>query len=87
MIYPEAQQEQYFLYILSCSDNSYYIGLTNDLLNRLSEHDEGVYLKCHTFNAARVSLEYFETIPFLKEAIGRETQLKKWSRQKKEALI
>jgi len=30
---------------------------------------------------------YYETIPLLKEAVERETQLKKWSRKKKEALI
>src|SRR5688500_3728787 len=87
MIYPNLSQEHYFVYILLCSNNGYYIGLTNDLIKRFSEHQEGTYSTCYTFNHRPVQLVYYETIPFLKEAVERETQLKKWSRKKKEALI
>jgi predicted GIY-YIG superfamily endonuclease len=48
---------------------------------------DGSYLQCYTYNRRPVSLVYFETAPFLKEASQREMQLKKWSRVKKKALI
>jgi predicted GIY-YIG superfamily endonuclease len=87
MIYPNLPQELYFVYILRCSDESFYIGLTNELIKRFMEHQEGNYANCYTFNRRPLNLVYYETIPFLKEAVERETQLKKWSRKKKEALI
>jgi predicted GIY-YIG superfamily endonuclease len=87
MIYTNLPQENYFVYILRCSGGKYYIGLTNDLTKRLAEHEEGKYASCYTFKRRPVKLVYFETIPFLKEAVAREIQLKGWSRKKKEALI
>jgi predicted GIY-YIG superfamily endonuclease len=87
MIYPNLPQEQYFVYIVRCSDGGLYIGLTNDLIKRFTEHEEGQSVNCYTFKRRPLRLVYYETIPFLKEAIERETQLKKWSRKKKEALI
>lgn len=87
MIYPDLPQEDYFVYILLCSGGAYYIGLTNDLMTRFTEHEEGKYESCYTFRRRPVKLMYYETIPFLKEAVEREIQLKKWSRKKKEALI
>jgi predicted GIY-YIG superfamily endonuclease len=87
VIYPDLPQEQFFVYILLCSNEAYYIGLTNDLIKRFAEHEEGKYANCYTFNRRPLKLAYYETIPFLKEAVERETQLKKWSRKKKEALI
>lgn len=80
-------QEQYFVYILLCSDNSYYVGLTNDLLKRFEEHVNGTYTNCYTFKRRPVTLAYYETIPFLKEAKERELQIKGWSRAKKKAII
>jgi putative endonuclease len=34
--------KKYFVYILRCSDNSYYTGFTNDIDRRLIEHQEGM---------------------------------------------
>ena len=87
MIYPGKPQEIYFIYILLCKDQSYYVGLTNDLERRLSEHTQGIYPRCRTYRKRPVYLVYFEANPFLKEATERETQLKSWSRAKKKALI
>src|SRR5688572_15963070 len=87
MIYPDLSQERYSVYILLCADGAYYIGLTNELMKRFGEHNDGKYPQCYTFTRRPVKLVYYETIPFLKEAVDRETQLKKWSRKKKEALI
>jgi len=87
MIYPNSPQEIYYVYILLCDDDSYYIGLTNDLVRRFEEHKSGTYHNCYTFKRRPLLLKYYETIPFLKEATEREQQLKRWSRAKKKALI
>jgi predicted GIY-YIG superfamily endonuclease len=87
MIYPNVSQEIYYVYILLCNDNSYYIGLTNDLTRRFKELQEGVYPYCYTYKRSPLLLVYYEAIPFLKEATEREQQLKRWSRAKKKALV
>src|SRR5688500_5848028 len=87
MIYPNGPQEIYFIYILKCHDDSFYVGLTNDLQRRIEEHEQGLYIYCYTFKRLPVKLVYFETLPFLEDAVNRDAQLKKWSRKKKEALI
>jgi len=38
-----------YVYILKCSDDSYYTGLTNDLDRRIVEHDEGLIPDCYTW--------------------------------------
>ena len=80
-------QEQYFVYIIQCGDQSYYVGLTNDLIKRFNEHLEKKYDSCYTFSRHPLKLVYYETIPFLKEATEREVQIKGWTRVKKKALI
>jgi putative endonuclease len=77
----------YYIYILLCSDNSYYIGVTNNLEERVLQHQNGFDLASYTFNKRPISLVYSEEFIDVKQAIEREKQLKKWSRAKKEALI
>lgn len=78
----------YFVYILRTSSNTLYIGQTNNLKNRLKEHQSksarsSKYVRC--FNS--VKLVYSEKHKTRKEAMQREFELKKWSKVKKEALI
>ena len=75
-----------FVYILRCTDGSYYVGQTNDLLVRLDEHQAGV---AANFTALRrpVEMVYAEEHQTGRRAQDRELQLKRWSRAKKEALI
>jgi predicted GIY-YIG superfamily endonuclease len=75
-----------FVYILKCADGSYYVGKTDDLLNRLHEHQAGVGAD---YTAARRPIEmvYAEEHSSIRGAKNRELQLKRWSRAKKEALI
>lgn len=87
MIYPDSTKSVTLFISFYVLMTLIIIGLTNNLMKRFSEHKEGKYATCYTFIRRPVRLVYFETIPFLKEAIERETQLKKWSRKKKEALI
>src|SRR6266700_4461522 len=87
MIYQDNLQQPYFVYILLCNDKSYYVGLTNDVLRRFDEHQAGQYETCYTFKRRPLQLMYYETIPFLEDAVQRELQLKRWSGNKKKALI
>ena len=76
----------FFTHILLCSDGSYYVGHTNDLVERLTRHNDGRGPK---YTAARrpVTMVYSEELPALEAAITRGRQLKRWTRDKKEALI
>ncbi|MBN8675715.1 MAG: GIY-YIG nuclease family protein [Chitinophagales bacterium] len=77
----------YAVYILACSDESYYTGLTNDLDKRIWEHQSGFYPDCYTFKRRPVKLLWCTIIETLEEATALEKQIKGWSRKKKEALI
>ncbi len=76
----------YWVYILKCSDGSYYTGSTSNLEKRISEHQNGL-IKGYIFRRLPVELvfsEYFEDVYY---AISAERQIKSWTRVKKEALI
>lgn len=77
----------YYVYILLCSDNSYYIGVTNNIEERVLQHQNGVNSSAYTYNKRPVHLIYSEAFIDVKQAIEREKQLKRWSRAKKEALL
>jgi len=73
-------------YILHCVDGSLYTGTTTDICRRLKEHNNkkgGSY----TRNRLPVKLLYKEYYPTRSKAQKREAQIKRWSRQKKLALI
>ena len=74
------------MYILRCADRSYYVGKTNDLYTRLSEHQSGVGAN-YTAVRRPVEMVYAEEHSTIRSAKDREMQLKRWSRSKKEALI
>lgn len=75
-----------YMYILRCSDGSYYTGSTTNLEYRLSEHEAG---EGGAYTAARlpVTLVYSDEFPSLHDAFLFERQVKGWSRRKKEALM
>ncbi len=75
----------FYLYILKCSDGSYYTGHTDDLGKRLAEHGEG-YCE-YTAKRLPVELVFSDEFTTREDAFGRERQIKGWSRKKKEALI
>jgi putative endonuclease len=74
------------MYILECSDGSYYTGSTKDLELRLQQHQNGEGAN-HTKKRLPVKLVYFEEFQRIDEAFYREKQVQGWSRKKKEALI
>ncbi|PIR93645.1 hypothetical protein COT97_05590 [Candidatus Falkowbacteria bacterium CG10_big_fil_rev_8_21_14_0_10_39_11] len=78
---------KFYVYILKCSDNSYYVGITSNLDNRLDIHQDGKNEDCYTYDKRPVALKHFEEYKYVEDAINREKQLKGWSRKKKEVLI
>ena len=74
------------LYILKCSDDSLYTGITLDVTRRLSEHNEGIGCK-YTRTRRPVTLVYSESHPDHKSAWKREREIKRYPRRKKLALI
>jgi predicted GIY-YIG superfamily endonuclease len=75
-----------WMYILECSDGSYYVSSTKDLEYRLSEHQEGKGAK-YTSRRSPVKLVYSEEYERVSDAYAREKQVQNWSRAKREALI
>jgi putative endonuclease len=76
----------YFVYILRCADNTFYVGHAKNLQTRLKEHNGGHGAE-YTTSRRPVRLVYSEGFDSPKAAILREKQLKRWTRAKKEALI
>jgi putative endonuclease len=84
------KEHNYFVYILTnIARTVLYIGVTNNLKRRLSEHKKE-FLTARKSFAGRyncVYLVYFEHHGYILNAIGREKQIKGWLRSKKKALI
>ena len=77
---------EFYVYILQCSDGTYYTGVTNNLNRRLSEHKNG---EASEYTKQRLPVKLMRSFVFndIREAIAFEKQVKGWSRKKKEALI
>jgi len=76
----------FWMYILRCRDASYYVGHTDDLEKRVSDHKAGG-ISVYTRKRRQVELVFCDSFPTREEALARERQVKGWSRAKKEALI
>ena len=77
----------YYVYIVECSDKSYYTGVTNDYERRLWEHNNDENKNSYTYKRRPVELKYCEHFQNIQDAIAWEKQIKGWSRKKKEALF
>ena len=78
----------FYVYILTNANKSVlYIGMTNSLKRRLVEHYNKRNPQSFTAKYNCHHLIYYEIYQYVYDAMARETQLKKWSRKKKEALI
>ena len=79
--------KNYYVYILLCSDNSYYTGVTNDLETRFLYHQNGHNPESYTYNRRPVEIVFYSEFNDVNQAIAFEKQVKGWSRKKKEAII
>ena len=75
-----------YVYILECSDGSFYTGSTRDLERRIQQHQAGEGAK-YTKKRLPVNLIYSEEFARIDAAFYREKQIQSWSRKKKQALI
>jgi len=75
-----------YMYILECSDGTYYTGSTINLEQRLFQHQNGVGAN-YTKKRLPVNLVYFEEHARIDEAFYREKQVQNWSHAKKKALV
>jgi len=76
----------FWIYILECADRSYYTGQTDNLEQRLYEHEQNI-VKCYTSKRLPIRLAYCCEFETREDALARERQIKRWSRKKKQALI
>ena len=76
----------FYVYLLRCSDGSYYIGHTGDLDIRVRHHNSGM-IAGYTSARLPVELLWSQEFPDRDQAFAAERQLKGWSRAKKDALI
>ncbi|HOX54545.1 MAG: GIY-YIG nuclease family protein [Candidatus Omnitrophica bacterium] len=76
----------WYLYILKCSDSSFYTGITTDLEKRIVRHNSGDGAK-YTRSRRPVKLVYTEKIKSQSEAKKREIEVKTLSRENKKRLM
>jgi putative endonuclease len=76
----------YYVYILQCSDNLTYTGVTNNISRRFEEHQKGLNKNCFTYKRRPLKLIFQQEFNDIEQAIYFEKIIKKWSAQKKYAL-
>jgi len=74
------------VYVLECSDGTYYTGYTTDVQRRVAEHDAGEGAK-YTRGRTPVELRHTESFESKSAAMSREHEIKRLSRAEKEALF
>ena len=75
-----------FVYIVQCSDGTYYTGWTTDLFKRIKAHNEGRGAK-YTRSRRPVELVYSEALETKEDALRREYAIKRLTRTQKIKLI
>jgi len=76
-----------YVYIMASTTGTMYVGSTVDLDWRVREHQSNAHPKSFTARYHCYKLVYFEEFTSLSDARYREYEIKKWRREKKEALI
>jgi putative endonuclease len=77
---------KWFVYILRTSKNTLYTGITNDLDKRLKSHKEGKGAK-YMRSFSEFELVYTEITQDRSDALKREAQIKRLTKQQKETLV
>jgi putative endonuclease len=78
--------KRYYVYIVASKSRATYTGMTGFLMSRMLQHkrgEGGQFSSKYKTNR----LVYCEVFEHVENAIGRETEIKKWRREKKIALI
>jgi len=80
------REKRYHVYIMASKSRVLYVGVTGFLMSRVKQHKAGEvdgFTRRYKVNR----LVYYETFQYANNAIARETEIKKWRREKKLALI
>jgi len=80
------REYHFWVYILASRSRNLYVGVTNSLIRRTHQHRGGKG-GVHTAHYAVHRLVYYEYFQYVRSAIRRETELKRWTRDAKVALI
>jgi len=81
-----AKEKRYYVYIVASRSRILYVGVTGFLMARVLQYKSGEtdgFTKKYSINR----LVYYESFRYVNRAIARETEIKKWRREKKVALI
>lgn len=81
----KSKQENWFVYILKCSDDTLYTGITNNVSKRIEDHEKGVGAK-YTKGRSPFQLLFTEKHPNRSSASKREIEIKSFSKIEKLAL-
>jgi putative endonuclease len=79
-------ERRYYAYIMASKSRVIYVGVTGFLMARVLRHragEGGLFRRRYRLHR----LVYYELFKNIGNAIARETELKKWRREKKVALI
>lgn len=76
----------YYVYIVECSDGTYYTGYTNNIEERVKKHNQGKAAR-YTRGRVPVTLQYSESFSSRSRAMRREYEIKQLSRKEKELLL
>ena len=66
-----------YVYILKCSDGTYYTGVTNNPEKRVIQHNKGLDPEAYTYSRRPVTLAYCELFTNYNLGIDWETRIKK----------
>lgn len=79
------RDKRYYVYILASKNRTLYVGVTGFLMSRVLQHKAEAGGFTQKYRVSR--LVYCEEFRYVNNAIARETEIKKWRREKKVALI
>ena len=77
----------YYVYLLTCADNTFYCGITTDLDRRIEEHNRSPLGAKYTKGRRPVVLAYAKEYENRSEASKEEARIKKLTKEEKEKLM
>lgn len=77
----------HFIYIVECSDGTFYTGYAKNVERRVKEHNNSLKGAKYTRSRRPVTLRYVESFETRSDACKREAAIKKMKREQKEQLI
>ncbi|MFC1664255.1 GIY-YIG nuclease family protein [Pseudomonadota bacterium] len=83
-----SENSNWYVYIVRCSDNTLYTGITKNVIKRIDEHNQGRKLAARYTRGRRpVELVYQEKLSSRSQASTREYQIKQMGKKEKENLV